>query len=68
MSGGGWTGEPRDFYDDQIDVRRLDEQGVGLTEWETEFVEQCVRRVNRGRALTDKMRVKLDEITRDRVP
>lgn len=55
----------RQWKADRDLARRVDEEGEGLTEWEVDFVEQCVAVVE-NRLLTPKMREKLEEIEEER--
>lgn len=48
-------------------IKRIDEHATGLTPWEVDFVEQMVRKAERGDALTDKQRAILERIDEQRV-
>lgn len=54
--------------DDLALVQFLDEHGEGLTSWEVDFVESCMRRVNALCPLSEAQRAKIVQITSNRVP
>lgn len=45
-------------------LKRIDEHGTGLTDWETGFLESVLERVDGGRELTERQRetaISIDE-------
>lgn len=50
------------------DLKRLDERGEGLTQWEIDFVEDLHGYLRAGRRLSAKQRMKLDAMLEDRLP
>lgn len=54
--------------DDARAILLLDTHGTGLTGWEVDFVESCVRTNAANRVLSSAQRTKLWDIIGDRVP
>lgn len=53
--------------EDEKLIRRIDEHGVGLTDWEIQFVASCLERLERGATLTDAQRSAANRIDEQRV-
>lgn len=56
------------MQDAWADVKRLDERGEGLTQWEVNFVESLMEQLLAGRFLSNKQLSRLGEISEDRIP
>lgn len=50
-----------------VDLRNIDQNGVGLTPWEVEFVESLTKQLLQGRTLTVKQRARLSALEKDRI-
>jgi hypothetical protein len=57
----------RQFRSDSNLIKRIDEHGEGLTEWEVAFVERCLEWLDSHKCLTDAMRAKAEQIDEERV-
>lgn len=53
--------------DDEKLIKRIDDHGKGLTDWEVEFVDSCLRTLERGEPLTTKQRAVAQRIDEQRV-
>ena len=53
--------------DDRRLIKRVDEHATGLSDWETDFIENMVRKAERGEPLTDKQRTILERIDDQKV-
>lgn len=56
-----------DWSDDDV-IEELDEEGVGMTAWELDFLDDVKKRVGRGEKLRVGTREKLEEIATARLP
>ena len=48
-------------------VDDIDNHGVGLTDWETEFIDSILKQIDEGRELTEKQEKTIRKIYEDRV-
>lgn len=48
-------------------LTRIDEFGQNLSEWEVEFVESCLKRLETGQPLTDKQRAIAERLDEEKV-
>lgn len=48
-------------------VDDIDDYGVGLTDWETEFIDSMLKRIDEGHELTEKQEKTIRKIYKDRV-
>jgi len=53
--------------EDRRAVKMLDDRGEGLSAWEIDFVESCVRTLNADRVLSSRQRAKVRDIIGERV-
>ena len=60
------SGEPP--LDDAVLIDEIEEHGVMLTPWETEFMESVVRGYQKYGRVTERQREILDRIYEERVP
>lgn len=47
-------------------LKRIDEEGEDVTEWECDFIESCLRRLDTGLPLTPEQRKKAEQIEQER--
>ena len=48
-------------------VDDIDNHGVGLTDWETEFIDSILKQIDEGRELSEKQEKTIRKIYKDRV-
>jgi hypothetical protein len=53
--------------DDKRLIKRIDEHATGLSDWETDFIEQMVRKAENGSPLSPKQRAILERIDEQKV-
>lgn len=49
------------------DVKRIDDRGENLTQWEVDFVDSLLGYLRAGKLLTDKQRAVVDQLLEERV-
>lgn len=48
--------------EDKKQLKRVDAYGKGLTDWEIEFVDSCLKQTDAGRELSEKQRAVIKRI------
>lgn len=57
----------KQFRKDTNLVKRIDDYGEDLTDWEKNFIESCLEWLDAHKCLTDDMRKKAEQIDEERV-